>query len=89
MDKIYCRKSAVKAAGGLKAESEKSYLARQEKLLNAHIKEVEKKNKADFFNLGWVTGDDEIASKTTIGRIESKINPKTGKVTHKWDFEQQ
>jgi hypothetical protein len=39
---------------------------------------------AESFNNGWVTDDNVILSKTSVGYLESQIDPGTKKVTHRW-----
>jgi len=55
----------------------------KEKLENEHKLEAKKEN-AEFMNYGWATDNNGIASKTSKGILESKINPKTEVVTHGW-----
>jgi hypothetical protein len=55
----------------------------EDALLRAHLGEIESKD-ADAFNIGSYTDDTTIGSKTDIGYLESKIDAKTKKVTHRW-----
>lgn len=55
---------------------------RQDQLIAAHEEEADKHG-AEFYNLGWASGDDFIHSKTDKGRLYSEIDAK-GKVTHEW-----
>lgn len=54
-----------------------------EKLLTAHIKEMESKG-AEGYNIGWASGEGFIHSKTTKGRLYSEVVPKTKKIRHQW-----
>lgn len=52
-------------------------------LWRAHEEEASRRG-AEFHNYGWVTNDNVILSKTSVGYLESQIDPGTIKVTHRW-----
>ena len=72
----------VEGKGDPQARPDGPFGAAEEKLLTAHMKEAEGKNKADVTNLGWSSGDDYIHSKTTVGHLYSEIN-EDGNITQK------
>lgn len=71
--------SEAKGVADLMAE----YEANQEKLLAAHEAEAEKEG-AEFYNLGWASGEDFIHSKTDSGRLYTSIDG-DGNITHEWE----
>lgn len=54
----------------------------EDALLQAHLDEARSKG-AEFYNLGWSTTDTGIASKTSLGILDSEVDEQ-GKVTHQW-----
>jgi hypothetical protein len=52
-------------------------------LWRAHEEEASRRG-AEFYNYGWVTDNNVILSKTSVGYLESQIDPGTIKVTHRW-----
>jgi hypothetical protein len=57
--------------------------AAQDKLLRSHEAEADA-HSAEFFNYGWVQGDNQICSKTSQGKLASQIDPTTMQVSHEW-----
>lgn len=58
---------------------------RNEDALEAAHEEEAKRKRAKFFNFGWGTTDNSIASKTSKGILQSDYNPQTKKITHTWE----
>lgn len=56
---------------------------RQLQLMDAHAEEAEKEG-AEFYNLGWASGEGFIHSKTDMGRLYSQIEP-DGSISHTWE----
>lgn len=53
-------------------------------LLNAHLREIQRK-KADAYNIGSTEYEgDSITSKTDLGRMTSSRHPKTSVINHVW-----
>jgi hypothetical protein len=52
-------------------------------LVDAHIDEIVSR-KREIYNLGAFEGPGQIISKTSKGKLDSWIDPKTQKVRHKW-----
>jgi hypothetical protein len=52
-------------------------------LWRAHEKEVRRRC-AELWNYGKYTEDNYILSKTSVGYLESQIDPATMKVVHRW-----
>jgi hypothetical protein len=55
----------------------------EDKLLRSHEAEAER-HKAEFYNYGQVSGENNIESKTSKGRLVTHIDPKTMEVRHRW-----
>jgi hypothetical protein len=51
--------------------------------LDEHGQEAARRG-AQFYNCGWVTGNGEITSKTSLGRLTTIRHAKTGAVEHFW-----
>jgi hypothetical protein len=56
-----------------------------EKMLRAHDDEAAKHG-AEFWNYGKYIDKYFISSKTTMGYLDSRIDPKTMKVEHRWEL---
>ena len=77
-----------KAKPGTGFFSAKDQERREHKLLNSHIKEMNRRG-AEGFNVGWASGPDFIHSKTSKGRLYSEISyHPENKITHEWENEE-
>jgi hypothetical protein len=54
-----------------------------EALGRAHEQEADRCG-AEFYNFGWVNGENSITSKTSEGILDSEMDPATMKVIHHW-----
>jgi hypothetical protein len=54
----------------------------EDTLLRGHEAEADA-HKAEFWNYGWVTGENSICSKTSIGFLDTHIDPNTMHVSHR------
>lgn len=63
--------------------TEQQYLAQQDALIDAHMAEAESKG-AEFYNLGWASGEDFTHSKTDKGRLFTQLNS-DGSFSHEWE----
>lgn len=67
-------------------KEEKKRQAKRTELLNAHLREIQRK-KSDAFNIGSYEDENAIMSKTDKGRMTTSRHPDTGKISHVWHDE--